>query len=80
MRIMKNVLAAASALAMTALPVAAQAAQASAPTADRAVATNGDEAQLRGRGGFFLLPLALVAVIVAIIIAVDSNNNSPTSP
>ena len=82
--VLKGLIAATAAIALTATPVMAAAtssARAAAPVAP-AAETVGEDSQLRGRRGGFVIPLlALIFIILGILAATkDRDGDLPTSP
>ncbi|NCP12263.1 MAG: hypothetical protein GW859_10005 [Sphingomonadales bacterium] len=84
MKILKKTSLIAAAVALTATPVIASAAQPAVGAGQfdmaRADAEMTDANQARSAGTYVIGLLALAAIIAAIIIAADGNDDTPTSP
>ena len=82
--VLKGLIAATAAIALTATPVMAAATSSAraAATVAPAAETVGEDSQLRGRRGGFIIPLiALIAIILGILAATkDRDKDLPTSP
>ncbi len=76
---MKNRIAAAmlAALAVSATPVLAQAA---AQNVERVSAASSEDSEAEGSTGIIIGVLAAAAIVGGIVIAVDSDSDTPTSP